>query len=233
MSTLFIQITENDKRFFIAILLVFILVFVLIGYIGLLIQRVMRIQGKKIDDMMHDIVVARVVEDKKGFIRVARKKNWRYFIKKAFIPLMILIAAFILLLIAESVHEFKYNIFDSEKQGFMTLFFTWNFGDENIYKEFFGIRLIADWPPLANTPHFEVEALFSYFFLPMFLTGIIWYLIEIQALIARTIRMYRLSRSIYDKNLDDFNVSQSNQNAMNQNISQQNNNPNDINNANY
>ena len=209
----FIKLTENDKRILIVLLLVFILFFVLIGYIGLVITRVMKWQGKKMDTMMHDIVITRVVTNKKEFIKVARKKNWIYFYKTAWIPLIIIIFGIGLYIIALGVNGWYYDLFDFNKTGFSTLFFVWNFSDPNIYANIFGINVLASWPPLINTPHFEVEALFSYFIIPIWCVGGIWYLVCLQCLIARTIRIYQLGESIYHKSLADYNVN--NINAIN------------------
>lgn len=44
---LLVQFTENDKRLLVAILLVLILIFVLAGYIGMLITRLMKWQEKR------------------------------------------------------------------------------------------------------------------------------------------------------------------------------------------
>ena len=208
--SLLIKLSENDKRIIIVLLLVFILLFVVVGYIGLLITRVMRYQGKRMDNMMHDIVITRVVTNKKEFKRVARKKNWRYFYKTAWIPLFIMVFAVILYLIALCVNGWNYDLFDMNKTGFNTLFFIWDFNDPSIYANIFGINVLASWPPLINSPHFEVEALFSYFIIPIFVLGAIWYLICLQCLIARTIRIHQLANSIYNKSLEDFNINQAN-----------------------
>ncbi len=209
-NTILFALSETDKRILIALCFLLIFLFVVVGYIGLLISRIMKSQGRRMDTLMHDIVVTRVVSDRKGFLKVARKKNWRYFFKTTWIPLLILVFDFILLLIAESLNDFNYNIFDYEKQGFTTLFFLWDF-DGAEKASFFGLfEIMIDWPPLLNSPHFEVEAIWSYFFAPIFLVGIIWYLFNLQALIARTIKMYQLSNSIYVKNLENYNLNQEN-----------------------
>ena len=75
---LLVSLSENDKRLIFALLIVFVLVFVLIGYIGFLITRIMKWQGKKIDAVVADAVVSRVITTKKHFKEYARKKNWRY-----------------------------------------------------------------------------------------------------------------------------------------------------------
>ena len=221
---LLIKLTENDKRILIVLLLIFILFFVVVGYLGLLITRIMRFQGKRMDNMMHDIVITRVVTNKKEFTRVARKKNWRYFYKTAWIPLFIMVFAAILYVIALRVYNWNYDLFDMNKTGFTTLFFVWDFSDPDIYANIFGINVLATWPPLINTPHFEVDALFSYFIVPIFLIGAIWYLICLQCLISRTIRIYQLGHSIYTKSLADYNINQVNANNAGIINNQQNNN---------
>ena len=217
ISPMLIALTETDKRVLIALCFVLIFAFILLGYIGLLIQRVMKNQGMKMDTMMHDIVITRVVSNKKQFIKCARTKNWVYFFKQAWIPLIILAVSFLIWITAQSIYEFNYNLFDTQKTGFTTLFFTFNWEDPELYTKVFGLTLLAKWPELANTPHFEVEALFSYFFLPTFLTGIIWYLILLQALIARTYKMYRLADAIYEKSLEGYNINKENMDMMKQN----------------
>lgn len=211
-----IKLTENDKRIIIVLLLLLILLFVIIGYIGVLITRVMKWQGKRMDNMMHDIVITRVVTDSKSFKRVARKKNWRYFYKTAWIPLFIILFAVALYLIALATNGWHYDLFDYKLTGFNTLFFVYDFNDPSIYTNVFGLTILATWPPLINTPHFEVQALFSYFIIPIFLVGAIWYLICLQCLIARKIRIHQLAESIYSKNLADYNIN--NINAINMGI---------------
>lgn len=201
-----IQFTENDKRLAIAILLVLILIFVLVGYIGMLITRVMKWQGKRVDNMMHDITVTRVVNDKKAFKKVASKKSWRYFFKKSWIPILILLAAFAVLFLAESLNGFTYDIFDYQKTGFNTLFFIWkDTGDKHAFMQIAGFELTTT-INLIHSPEFHIEAIWSYVFTPIFLTGAIWYLIDVQCLISRTIRIEKLSRSVFDKSMDNINM---------------------------
>ena len=75
-----IQLTETDKRILIALCLVLILVFVLIGLMGSLIIRTMRWQGRKCDTLVSDVVVYKIVTTPKQLKKYARKKNSRYFL---------------------------------------------------------------------------------------------------------------------------------------------------------
>ena len=56
-----ISLSENDKRLIFALLLVLILVFVVIGYLGYLVTRLMKWQGKKLDSLVADPVVTHVI----------------------------------------------------------------------------------------------------------------------------------------------------------------------------
>ncbi|MCR5505822.1 MAG: hypothetical protein K6F07_02375 [Bacilli bacterium] len=201
---LLISLSENDKRLILALLLVLILVFVLIGYLGLLVTKVMKWQGKKLDNAVADVVVTRVVSNKKHFKRYARKKNWRMFYKQSWIPILIIIAAVVFLIIRNATtKDWAYNVMNKDT-GFTSLFFLWDFGNDAYYTKVFGIKVLAKWPALINKPHFVAKAWASYIFVPLITIGGLWYLWSLQSLIARTIRMYKLSSSAFDKSLDGF-----------------------------
>lgn len=206
MINTFIQLTENDKRVIIAVLLAVIIIFVLIGVIGMGIQRLMRWQGKRMDTLVHDAVKTRVVDNKKHLKRYGRKKNWNLFFKQSWLPLVLIMLAFLALLITCLIREnFNYNIFDHKKTGFPTILFLWDFQDPESYTVVFGVTVLAKWPPLLNSPHFEIEALGSYIFAPLFLVGTIWYLTAVLAYISRSIRLFHLCTSIFEKTLEGYN----------------------------
>lgn len=202
---IFIALSENDKRVLIAILLVFILVFAIIGLLGSLVVHIMKKQGTKIDSLCHDVVVTRVVDNEKDFKRYARRKNWNTFYKASRIPLLIILVAGIIYLICCIVlNKWPYNLFDYKEYGFNTLFYVWDWSD--CYSSFFGIKILSSWPTVTiNTPHLTVNAIGSYIFVPVSLVGIIWYLITVQAFIARIFRIQKLAHSIYVKKLDNYN----------------------------
>ena len=218
---LLISLSETDKRVIFVLLLIIIITLVIFGYIGLLITRVMRWQGRRVDQYTHDVVVTKVIDNKKDFMAYARRKNWVWFFRQAWKPLVLILLAFLLLVIHNAItRDWNYNVFEHEKTGFGTLLFIWDFNDPNIYKEFFGIRLIADWPPLISTPHWEWDAWCSYIFVPAVIVGGVWYLIALQCVVARTIRIHQLKHSVFDKSLENYNQNNPN------NVSFQNNNPN-------
>ena len=217
---IFLSLSENDKRLIFALLLIVILVFVLIGYIGFLITRVMKWQCKKMDTLVSDVFTTRVITKKIPFLNYARKKNWRLFFKQSYIAIIILVVGALVLLIRNAVtRDWAYNIFDYNVTGFNTVLFLWDFSD--VYKVE-GISLVLNWPILINEPHLSDEAWASYIFMSCMIVGGTWYLIAIQSLIARTIRMFKLSTTVFEKSLEGFsqndpapkpnNVNQENQN---------------------
>lgn len=202
MNLFLLSLSENDKRLIFAILIILILVIVLIGYIGFLITKIMKWQGKKMDTLVADALVTRVITDKHHFIRYARKKNWRLFFKQAYIGIILMILAAVVLIIRDAVYkDFSYNPFNKD-DGFGTLLFIWDF---SVCFRREGLSIILNWPALVNSPHFVLEAWGGYVFVVLAFIGGIWYFIALQSLIARTLRMYKLFTTAFEKSLDGFN----------------------------
>jgi len=201
MFNLLLKLTENDKRMIFAILLIVILLFVLCGYIGMLIVRLMKWQGKKIDHLCHDVVVTKVITDKKHLLAYGKKKNWRLFFAQAVIPIIIMSAAIALLLIYDAVkHDFSYNPFDSEK-GFGSLFFQFELTDQYVSWWIFALRTIR----VSKYPTFSINNWCGYLFCPAMIVGGIWYLIVVGSFMARGIRLRKLCTSVFEKTLEGYN----------------------------
>lgn len=212
---LLISLSEKDKRVILIFFLLIIVAIAFIAIIGAIITRVMKWQGKRMDDLTHDVVVTNVIDNKKDFLRYARIKNWYTFFKQAWKPLLILLATSLIIIIHNgATNNWQYDMLDYEKTGFNTLFFIWDFNDPNIYHSFFGIRMICDWPTIINYPHFSLEAWASYLFFFGMIIGGAWYLVALQCVIARTIRMYKLSYDLYRKSLDGYNKYQADQQQL-------------------
>ena len=202
---LLIKLSENEKRVIIALLIVFILIFVLIGLLGSLVVKTMKYQGKKMDNLVSDVVTTRVITTKKKFFPYARKKNRLQFFKQSYFPIILLTIGLAILLIFEATHGFKYNPFNTD-DGFGTLFYTFNLSNKEAYTtKIFGLTVISSWPPIATEPHFVWKAWAAYLSLPIILVGGLWYLVTAQCYLARTIRMYKLASTIFDKSLEGFN----------------------------
>ena len=193
-----IKLSENTKKALIVLFLVFIIIFVLIGYISLAIQGVMKKQGSKADEMLNNVVKAEYFDKEKSFKRFGWKKNIKVFFLEARIPFLILLGAWLAyLLYCLFTGKWGYNPLN-KYDGFGTLLFEFS----NWPKEkFFGINLVCGWPEVVTKPHFEVNAIFSYLFVPSNIVGILWFLYCTQAYIARSIRIRKIAHSIYRKKL--------------------------------
>ena len=87
-------LTDDAKKFLFSLILIFILVFIIIGLLGALIQKLMLWQGKKIDTLCADVVKAKVITNKKDLNKYANKKNWALFFKQSAVGLILLLLSF-------------------------------------------------------------------------------------------------------------------------------------------
>ena len=177
-----IKLSENTKKALIILFLIFIILFVLIGYISMAVEGVMKKQGSKADEMLSDVVKAEYFDKEKPFRKFAWKKNMKVFHLDARIPFLILLGAwFTYLLFCLFSGKWGYNPLN-RVDGFGTLLF--KFG-EWPKEKFFGITLISGWPQVVEKPHFEAIAIFSYIFVPANTVGIGWFLFCTQSYIDR------------------------------------------------
>ncbi len=213
---LLLSLSEGDKRFLIAVLLIVILLFVLIYFIGKLVIRVMKYQGQKLDEQVSDAVKLKVIKNRKHFVKYSNSKNWRIFFKSVWIPLCIIAFAFLILVIRNAINnDWGYNPFNF-KDGFGSLSFIWDF-DNAEWTEVFPLpfKLLKAWPELLCGPCPNGAAWASYIFVPCIFIGGIWYLLLLQAVVARWIRTKQLAKSIYSPKLDEYhNDSQINNNNI-------------------
>ena len=60
---MYAKLAESDVRLIIVLLLIFLLVFVIFGYLAILIKKIMHLQGNKMEDVVHDVIVTGVILD--------------------------------------------------------------------------------------------------------------------------------------------------------------------------
>lgn len=202
-----LKLTENDKRILIALFLVFILALVILGYLYVIIKKVMKKQGKAVDNYMYDLVSTHVVESPRHFRAVARKKNDILFFKRARIPALIFaVTAIIILIYCIISGNFDLRVLFSQDKGFASLIITFDW--KNVPKAtLLGIKTFipADWPPVAHQPVFlynSFSAWISYFTVPALIISVTWYLINVQAYIARSLRARKMSKEVFSKDLE-------------------------------
>ncbi len=203
MNPWLIKLTEEDTRILIAIFLLVLLIFVIISYIGSLIRAVMKFQAKDLDTSMHDLISTGVVDNPRYFRRIAVKKNNRLLFKHMRVPFLLLflsVGFLVIYLIWIGNNDLSF-LFDAHTKGITTLFFTFDWANQP-HAVFYGFDLPSGWPPVLNTPHFSWEAWPSYVFAPLFSVGAVWFLIAIQAYIARTWRLLVMSKAVFQKNLE-------------------------------
>ena len=204
MPNILISLSENDKKLIFSILLVVIILIALIALLGYVLFRLMKWQSKKMDTLVHDVVVYKVVTDRKHFVKYGRTKNWALFFKQSCVPLLIILVAFIVLIIHNSItNNWAYNPF-STYDGFGTLFYTWklsgNYTGGSLIKF---AELVID-----NRPHLIDIAWAGYIFGPLIIVGGIWYLVSVACLLSRTFLLYKRSREVFEKSLDGYNQSE-------------------------
>ena len=192
---------EDTRRVIIYIFLIFVLVFILAGAIGALVKRIMVEQGKQADGMLFDVVEAGVITDERKLRRFGFKKNQRKFLKEAWIPFLIMLASVLILFIFYTAnHCWAVNPFGKDQFG--TIFYQYDW--EGAKGDFFGMHIVTRWPDVISKPHLSADAWGSYIFVPGFIVGAVWYLICVQAYIARDIKIYKISKKVFNKNFDNF-----------------------------
>lgn len=216
INLILISLSENDKRLIFALLIVVILLLALIGYLGYLLVKMMKWQGKKIETLTADAVNNKVVIDPRHLRRYGRKKNWALFFKQAIPPIIIALVGAIVLVIRNSIYnDFSYNIF-STYNGFGTIFFTWKLSGDLTGETYDLIRfniIVVD-----NYPHFIADAWAAYISAPCFIVAGVWYFLVASSLLARTIHLQIVSRTKFEKEIKNIYKDPDNSNNVNPNV---------------
>ncbi len=194
---------EVSWKVILVIFLIVIIFFILIGLIGKLIEIIMTKQAKAVDHDMANLVMSKVIDNKKEFKKIALYKSRVRFLKASIYPLIILFIAFLIWFIYGcTINNFHQSIFDRET-GIRSLFYELDFSSIEYYPPF-GIA----WDKLVwikPTP-FNDARITNYFIFLFLITGIIWYLVDTQAYVARLYRINKLSKTIYSMNLDNVDL---------------------------
>ncbi|MDR1697509.1 MAG: hypothetical protein LBR37_01135 [Erysipelotrichaceae bacterium] len=195
-----ISLNEDDKRIIIALFLILVLVIVLIGLLGNGIAKLMKWQGYAIDHAMWEMVMTKVLRDKRHFRRVAFKKNHQILFKQSWIPMIIAFIGTMVFVIWHAVDgNWSQSLFDRET-GISSLFFEFEWRPFMSFMEsdfLFYPKAIGDPVPTMN-------ALLSYFVIPIWSIAIVWFFVVVQCYLARIIRVFTLSHSIYTRKLDHY-----------------------------
>lgn len=205
-----IQLSETDRKALIVLLILLVLLILIIGLIGMAVRATMKYQAKRADTMMHDVVKTHVIDSTKAFRRFGMKKNNRALYRDSLYPFLVaLVGVLVWVFFNLATGRWGENVWGH----FGELFFRFKTdnsqypADDPLWVKVFGITLIARWPELVEGyPRFEVAHIASYIEVALWLVAIFWYAYCCQAYIARFVRIYRRSTSVYEKSLEGFNA---------------------------
>ena len=199
-----LHMSEDSKRLIIALLFALIVIFIIVGCIGLIVKKVMKKQGEGADNMMYDVIRAGIFNKKSDLIKFGFKKNNIVFFKQAWKPFIVMLSAsLILVLYCLIMNNWDVNIFDNNTEGIGTLFhvFDWQHVERT---KVFGYEIISDWPPILTKPHWSWYAWGSYLFVPAMAVGLLWFMFCVQAFIARSFRIFKVAKKVFSRTIDDL-----------------------------
>lgn len=204
-----IQLTEKDKRLFIALFIILIIIFVLIAYIGQGIKALMKKYSKGIDGYMHELCSAKLVTNPREFrkqVFVKESKVLYSSTRWVFRIFIVFTLAFVIYsVIAKPSGDGA--LFAYVGDNITDLFFDFKWPKA----EFFGIKNFpVDWPYVAKwpDPKFNVSSLVSYTMLIVWIFTFFSLLTSTLRFIARMNRARVKSAEVFTRSLDEANFLQ-------------------------
>lgn len=193
------KLSEKDSKVLIALLIVILLVVMIFGFLQKLVAKVMYYQGLRIDTMMVDIIRTGVIKDtdRKTFRKVAGRKSRMLFLKQSWIPFTVLLAcALAIVLYAAFTKDMGFTFFTTALKD-MSLQLDWP------TEKFFGMTLVSDWPTVVKPMDFSpsLPKYYTLVVLIIALVALIFFLVDCQALCARSMRIRQLERVRFSKDL--------------------------------
>ncbi len=203
--------TRNWWKILLVIFFIIIFILVLIGLIGALIRFIMRKQAKAVDKDVGKLVVSRLIDNPKDFKRIANIKSMDRFFKASVLPICLLVVALIIYLIYGLTFNHWSDGLFSRETGILSLFYLLDFSSIEYLPP-----LGVNWDEIVwITPEpFTDERIFNYFIFLFTFSGLIIYLIDVQAYAARKWRINKLSKEIYSADLDKIDLNEFYNNSM-------------------
>ena len=205
-----VELTDADRRALIIMLVVLALLVLIIGLLGVAVRAVMHHQADRADTMMHDVAVTHVIDNPRAFRRFGFMKNNRALYRDSLWPFAVALSG-VLVWVIFNIAVSRWN--ENPWEHFGELFFRFKMdnadypSDNPLWVKVFGMTIIARWPEtIEGYPRFEVEHLCSYIAVALWIVAIAWYAYACQAYIARAVRIYRRSTTVYKKSLEGFNA---------------------------
>ncbi len=196
-----LEMSESDKKLLVALLIVFVLLLFVAGFIGMLIRYISNQFGKGIINDISEPIKLHILPNEKSAIRYAKIKNARLFVKQSSPAFLALLATLLLWII--------YSLFTLTKGGFTTnhfqiaseLLFKFDFRWE---KNAFGTYSLMEITKVHN-PTFNIAHWASYIIAIMIIVSVCSLLIAAQAYLARGQEFRKTIKLAYKKSLDGFN----------------------------
>ncbi|MBO8414171.1 MAG: hypothetical protein IAC78_01640 [Firmicutes bacterium] len=193
-----IKFSESDKKILLILLIIILLFIIVFGYLQKLVAYIMRKQGLAVDTMMYDILRTGVIKKKGEFKKEAYRKSMVLFTKKAWIPFLIIAVSVLAILIfgwAKGENGLSYY---PEAWSSLTFDLDWP------TNEFFGLTIVSDWPSIVKYPDFSwsIDKYYALFFTLIGAISALFYLYQVQAYLARAMRIRRLGRTYFSKDLE-------------------------------
>ena len=201
MINFLVKLSESDKRVLIALCLIFIIVFVIVGYLVKLIRYIISKKADFVENSMYDLLDANVIEDKKHFRKVSWKKNRVRFYFDARLPVLFILLSIFIIFLYMCVVGFNFDfILNYNKE----LKFTLDWSETGDILLGF-IPVLAEWPKVVDVPtfHFDrFDAWLVYIFDLGMLYGLIHFFLCSTFYMARNIRTIKVANEYFKKDLN-------------------------------
>lgn len=198
---LVLLLSEADRRSLIIGLVILVILLLFVGLFGGLCHYIFERQADRAEGFIDNVVRAHVVNTPKELRKFGFKKNNRALFRDSLWPFLVALIALTTWIIENlATANWGTNIFED----FGDLFFGWDWNADGVIVSFFGLPLIATFPPVNHYPEFHLEHLCHYIECFLFIVAIAWYAYVCQGYIARHVRIDSLSRSIFKSSLKDY-----------------------------
>lgn len=196
------QLEQTDRRLLIAAIIVLTILFIVFALVGALVRLITLSFGKRLDNLVADAVKYRVIDNKKQFRKYAFEKNGRKFVKDATPGVCIILVSVIFYIISSLITKVWAKSYFTE---FSTIFWTWDFANQDNYVTLWGMKLLNTWPKLTNSPHLVADYWDSYVLCTLWLVGGTYIFVAAWAYFSRAIYVSKRANDIYKKSLEGFN----------------------------
>lgn len=196
-----LEMSENDRRLLMVLLVVFVVLLFLAGFIGMLIRYISNKMGDRIVSEIAEPIKYHIIPNEKAALKYAKIKNARLFTKQA--------TPGILTLLGVLVFWVVFSLFTLKGAGFTAnhfkiaseLMFHFDLVWEKNAIGIYDLMAIT----LSSTPAFEITHIASYIISIAIILAGTYLLVVAQAYLARGQELRRSIRVAYKRTLDGFN----------------------------